>query len=124
MKLIDLFGANEALTKLMDAPGMNGAESYSVARLYNTLRGDIDYCVNKYNELVQRYGEPCGDGGRYRVLPENLTAFEHDFRDAFEVPLKTRYERAKLRGTLELGLTPRDMALLEPFVEMTVEESR
>ena len=55
---------------------------------------------------------------------ENLTAFEHDFRDAFEVPLKTRYERAKLRGTLELGLTPRDMALLEPFVEMTVEESR
>ena len=90
----------------------------------NTLRGDIDYCVNKYNELVKRYGEPCGDSGRYRVLPENLTAFEHDFRDAFEVQLKTRYERAKLRGTLELGLTPRDMALLEPFVEMTVEESR
>lgn len=124
MKLIDLFGANEALSKLMNAQGMNGAESYAVARLYNTLRGDIDYCVNKYNELVQRYGEPCGEGGRYRVQPENLTAFEHDFRDAFEVQLSTRYERAKLRGSLELGLTPREMASLEPFVELMLEEAR
>lgn len=124
MKLIDLFGANEALAKLMDAPGMNGAESYAVARLYNTLRGDIDYCVNKYNELVQKYGESCGDGGRYRVVPEKMEAFEHDFRDAFEVQLSTRYERAKLRGSLELGLTPREMASLEPFVELTLEEAR
>lgn len=124
MKLIDLFGAQDALSKLMNAQGMNGAESYGVARLYNTLRGDIDYCVKKYNELVQKYGEACGDGGRYRVVPEKLEAFEHDFRDAFEVPLSTRYERAKLRGSLELGLTPREMASLEPFVELTLEEAR
>lgn len=124
MKLIDLFGAQDALSKLMNAQGMNGAESYGVARLYNTLRGDIDYCVRKYNELVQKYGEACGDGGRYRVVPEKLEAFEHDFRDAFEVPLSTRYERAKLRGSLELGLTPREMASLEPFVELTLEETR
>lgn len=124
MKLIDLFGAQDALSKLMNAQGMNGAESYGVARLYNTLRGDIDYCVRKYNELVQKYGEACGDGGRYRVVPEKLEAFEHDFRDAFEVPLSTRYERAKLRGSLELGLTPREMASLEPFVELTLEEAR
>ncbi|MGN1074993.1 MAG: hypothetical protein ACI4QB_08385 [Eubacteriales bacterium] len=124
MKLIDLFGAQDALSKLMNAHGMNGAESYGVARLYNTLRGDIDYCVRKYNELVQKYGEACGDGGRYRVVPENMEAFEHDFLDAFEVPLSTRYERAKLRGSLELGLTPREMASLEPFVELDVEEAR
>lgn len=124
MKLIDLFGAQDALSKLMNAQGMNGAESYGVARLYNTLRGDIDYCVKKYNELVQKYGEECGDGGRYRVVPEKMEAFEHDFRDAFEVPLSTRYERAKLRGSLELGLTPREMASLEPFVELTLEEAR
>lgn len=124
MKLIDLFGAQDALSKLMNAQGMNGAESYGVARLYNTLRGDIDYCVRKYNELVQKYGEACGDGGRYRVVPEKLEAFEHDFRDAFEVQLSTRYERAKLRGSLELGLTPREMAILEPFVELTLEGTR
>ena len=124
MKLIDLFGAQDALSKLMNAQGMNGAESYGVARLYNTLRGDIDYCVRKYNELVQKYGEACGDGGRYRVVPEKLEAFEHDFRDAFEVQLSTRYERAKLRGSLELGLTPREMASLEPFVELTLEGTR
>lgn len=124
MKLIDLFGAQDALSKLMNAQGMNGAESYGVARLYNTLRGDIDYCVRKYNELVQKYGEACEDGGRYRVVPEKMEAFEHDFRDAFEVPLSTRYERAKLRGSLELGLTPREMASLEPFVELTLEETR
>lgn len=124
MKLIDLFGAQDALSKLMNAQGMNGSESYGVARLYNTLRGDIDYCVKKYNELVQKYGEACGDGGRYRVVPEKLEAFEHDFRDAFEVPISTRYERAKLRGSLELGLTPREMASLEPFVELTLEEAR
>lgn len=124
MKLIDLFGAQDALSKLMNAQGMNGAESYGVARLYNTLRGDIEYCVRKYNELVQKYGEACGDGGRYRVVPEKMEAFEHDFRDAFEVPLSTRYERAKLRGSLELGLTPREMASLEPFVELTLEEAR
>lgn len=118
MKLIDLLNAQEALSRLMDARGMSGAESYGVARLYNTLKGDIEYCVNKYNELVRLFGEESGQTGRYSVPEEKRDAFGQAFRDAFDVPLGTRFERAELRGSLELGLSPREMSLLEPFVRI------
>ena len=122
MKLGKIVESVPALQKLAGA-NLTPKTLYWVSKLMSKLDSELAFFNEQQAIILKELGTE-QEAGKWRIPPENRTAFEERMTELFNIEIDSDFKVVKLPMTENVSLSYNDMKMLEGLVELDfVEES-
>lgn len=114
MKIYEIVESKEILDSLAQNKMLPTKLAYKIYRLLTRVTPSLDFYNNQKFELFQKYGKQEGED---IIIPkENQTDFLKDLNELKQVECEDEIERVDISLDVDLGISPADFFLLEPFI--------
>lgn len=123
LKIGDLLNATEALQNLAKKE-LKARLALSISRILKNAEGEIQNFNETRMNLIQKYGEKdesgelvTTDDGNCKILNENMQIFQSELNELLDATIEINANKIPLDALDALDFTPKDMVMLEPFIE-------
>lgn len=114
MKLYEIINATECLRSISSNKNLPTRIAYKLYTMIKNVSDEMDFFEKKKYELFEKYGLEEGDG---LVIPEyNKRDFLTELEDLKSIDCSKEIEKVDISLDIDLGVSPTDIALLEPFI--------
>ncbi len=114
MKIYEIVQSKEILDSLAQNKKLPTKIAYKIYRLLTKVTPSLDFYNNQKFELFRKYGN---QEGKDIVIPkENQEAFLKDLNELKQVECEDEIEKIDISLDIDLGISPADFFLLEPFI--------
>ena len=123
LKIGDLLNATEALQNLAKKE-LKARLALSISRILKNAEGEIQNFNETRMNLIQKYGEKdesgelvTTDDGNCKIPNENMQIFHSELNELLDATIEINANKIPLDALDALDFTPKDMVMLEPFIE-------
>jgi len=123
----ELLNATEALQNLAKKE-LKARLALSISRILKNAEGEIQNFNDTRMNLIKKYGEKDENGelittedGNCKIPEEGTKEFSNELNSLLEETIEINANKMTLEQLENLDFTPKDMVMLEPFIE-TEEE--
>ena len=114
MKLYEIINATECLRLVANNKNLPTRIAYKLYTMIKSISDEMDFFEKKKYELFEKYGQEA-DGGL--IVPEaNKVLFLAELEELKSIDCSKEIEKVDISLDIDLGVSPADIALLEPFI--------
>lgn len=113
MIINNIIEAKSALDQISGNKNLPSKVAYKIYILLSELQPSLKFFENKRRELFGKYGK---EEGENIIIPvENRDLFYKEFNELCQVETEKEIKKVDISLDIDLGISPSDFALLEPF---------
>ena len=114
MKIYQIIEASDCLKKISKNEMLPTRIAYKLYTMINALSLEVSFFEEKRYALFEKYGR---ESDSSLVVPEeNKEAFLRDLEELKNINCSKNVEKVDISLDIDLGVSPADIALLEPFI--------
>ena len=114
MKIINIINAKDALQTLSQNKNLPTRLAYKIFLLLSSVEKSLDFFETKRIEAFKKYGVKNNDG---MIVPEEkMLDFTSYLKEIGEIECEEKIEKIDISLDIDLGISPAEIALLEPFI--------
>ena len=128
IKMNELLNATEALQNLSKKE-LKARLALSISRILKNAEGEIQNFNENRMNLIKKYGEKDDKGelittedGNCKIPDESIKEFSTELNDILDATIDINANKMTMEQLEDLDFTPKDMAMLEPFIENEEKE--
>ena len=128
VKIADLINGTDALRKLSEKD-FKAKTAWAIARLLKAAEVEIQSFNETRMELIKKYGEKDENGklitdenNNCKILPASIEAFSNELNELIMTEVEINANKIDFATLENTELTPSDITILEPFIDMDEEE--
>lgn len=114
MKIYEVVESKEILDSLAQNKNLPTKIAYKIYRLLVKVTPILDFYNNQKFDLFQKYGNQ--EGEEIVIPKENQDVFLKDLNELKQVECEDGIEKIDIGLDIDLGISPADFFLLEPFI--------
>ena len=116
MKISNIINAKEVLTNLSQNKNIPTRVAYKLFLLLSGVEKSLNFFETKRREGFEKYGVEDASGNGVIIPEENMSDFISYLNDIGELECEEKIEKVDISLDIDLGVSPAEIALLEPFV--------
>lgn len=119
----DIISANAIFTKILSSE-FTAKQSYVIAKLLKNINEEMESFNNAREELIIKYAEKDENGeviiteGNAKIETEHLADFQNELNDLLYLEIELKGNKIPFEWLEKLTLTPQEILILEPFLDM------
>lgn len=114
MKLYEIANASECLRSVASNKNLPTRVAYRLYIMIKVVSDEMDFFERKKYELFEKYGDNID--GNLIVSDLNKDAFLAEIEELKAIDCSKEIEKVDISLDIDLGVSPADIALLEPFI--------
>jgi hypothetical protein len=114
MEIGRIIDAIDVLNRLSANDSLPTKVAYRLYSLLKKLNTSVEFFETKKNDLFKKYGKD--DGVNITIIPENQEEFLNKLNEIRGLDCLEEFEKIDISIETNLGVSPADIFLLEPFI--------
>ena len=114
MKLYEIINATECLRNISSNKNLPTRVAYKLYLMIKQASDEFEFFENQKYSLFEKYGRDMN--GVLTITEDNKEMFVAELDELKNIDVSKKFEKVDISLDIDLGVSPADIALLEPFI--------